>query len=105
MTDDTVEPVDDAGDSLFPEPAGAAPQTPYRVLARKYRPKNFEELIGQDVMVRILSNSFALGRIHQAYLLTGVRGVGKTTTARILARALNYEKPARNGEPAVTAEP
>ena len=102
MTDDTAGPVDLAGDSLFPEPA-AAPQTPYRVLARKYRPKNFEELIGQDVMVRILTNSFALGRIHQAYLLTGVRGVGKTTTARILARALNYEKPARNGEPAVTA--
>ena len=54
-------------------------------------------------MVRILTNSFALGRIHQAYLLTGVRGVGKTTTARILARALNYEKPARDGAPAVTA--
>lgn len=102
MTDDTAEPVDHAGDSLFPEPA-VAPQTPYRVLARKYRPKNFEELIGQDVMVRILTNSFALGRIHQAYLLTGVRGVGKTTTARILARALNYEKPARGDAPAVTA--
>ena len=50
-------------------------------------------------MVRILTNSFALGRIHQAYLLTGVRGVGKTTTARILARALNYERPARDGAP------
>jgi DNA polymerase III subunit gamma/tau len=63
----------------------------YRVLARKYRPGTFAELIGQDAMVRTLTNAFAQGRIAQAYLLTGVRGVGKTTTARILARALNYE--------------
>ena len=63
----------------------------YRVLARKYRPATFAELIGQDAMVRTLTNAFAQGRIAQAYLLTGVRGVGKTTTARILARALNYE--------------
>jgi DNA polymerase-3 subunit gamma/tau len=63
----------------------------YRVLARKYRPRNFDDLIGQEAMVRTLSNAFASGRIAQAYLLTGVRGVGKTTTARILARALNYE--------------
>jgi DNA polymerase-3 subunit gamma/tau len=65
--------------------------TGYRVLARKYRPRNFDDLIGQEAMVRTLSNAFASGRIAQAYLLTGVRGVGKTTTARILARALNYE--------------
>ncbi|GBE44329.1 MAG TPA: DNA polymerase III subunit gamma/tau [Rhizobiales bacterium] len=64
----------------------------YAVLARKYRPKNFDELIGQDAMVRTLTNAFASGRIAQAYMLTGVRGVGKTTTARILARALNYER-------------
>jgi DNA polymerase III subunit gamma/tau len=75
---------------------------PYRVLARKYRPAHFEDLIGQEAMVRTLSNAFDLDRIHQAYILTGVRGVGKTTTARILARAFNYELPARGAEPAVT---
>jgi DNA polymerase-3 subunit gamma/tau len=64
----------------------------YRVLARKYRPQNFDHLIGQEAMVRTLTNSFASGRIAQAWVLTGVRGVGKTTTARILARALNYER-------------
>ncbi|MEM8748729.1 MAG: DNA polymerase III subunit gamma/tau [Pseudomonadota bacterium] len=66
-------------------------ETEYRVLARKYRPQNFDDLIGQEPMVRTLSNAFAANRIAQAYMLTGVRGVGKTTTARILARALNYE--------------
>ena len=70
-------------------PAPAASATPYRVLARKYRPANFDDLIGQDVMVRILRNAFALNRIAHAFMLTGVRGVGKTTTARIIARALN----------------
>jgi DNA polymerase-3 subunit gamma/tau len=59
-------------------------------------------LIGQEAMVRTLSNAFDLDRIHQAYILTGVRGVGKTTTARILARAFNYELPAHGAEPAVT---
>ncbi|TWG90836.1 DNA polymerase-3 subunit gamma/tau [Mesorhizobium sp. J18] len=62
----------------------------YRVLARKYRPRDFSALIGQEPMVRTLTNAFASGRIAQAWMLTGVRGVGKTTTARILARALNY---------------
>jgi hypothetical protein len=66
------------------------PQAPYRVLARKYRPQTFEDLIGQDAMVRTLKNAFASGRIAQAYMLTGVRGIGKTTTARLIARALNY---------------
>jgi DNA polymerase-3 subunit gamma/tau len=78
------------------EPALAlAPLSPgsYRVLARKYRPQTFDDLIGQDAMVRTLTNAFATGRIPQAWILTGVRGVGKTTTARILARALNYELP------------
>jgi DNA polymerase-3 subunit gamma/tau len=75
-----------------------ATQTPpqngaYRVLARKYRPTNFDDLIGQDAMVRTISNAFEASRIPQAWILTGVRGVGKTTTARILARALNYELP------------
>jgi DNA polymerase-3 subunit gamma/tau len=70
-----------------------APATGYRVLARKYRPASFDDLIGQDAMVRTISNAFESGRIPQAWILTGVRGVGKTTTARILARALNYELP------------
>ncbi|MEO1310252.1 MAG: DNA polymerase III subunit gamma/tau [Pseudomonadota bacterium] len=71
----------------------ATPSEPaeYQVLARKYRPRRFEDLIGHDAMVRTLRNAFASGRIAHAFILTGVRGVGKTTTARILARALNYE--------------
>jgi DNA polymerase-3 subunit gamma/tau len=86
------------GGSLFGEESGG-----YRVLARKYRPQNFDDLIGQEAMVRTLSNAFASGRIAQAYLLTGVRGVGKTTTARILARALNYE-PASGKDSAPTLD-
>jgi len=73
----------------------------YRVLARKYRPQSFEELIGQDAMVRILTAAFATGRIAHAYMLTGVRGVGKTTTARLLARALNYTDEAGKPAPSV----
>ena len=68
----------------------AGSSTGYRVLARKYRPRDFSALIGQEPMVRTLTNAFAAGRIAQAWMLTGVRGVGKTTTARILARALTY---------------
>ncbi|MGF3027465.1 DNA polymerase III subunit gamma/tau [Methylobacterium aquaticum] len=70
--------------------APARPAPAYRVLARKYRPKDFDDLIGQGAMVRTLANAFEAGRIPQAWMLTGVRGVGKTTTARILARGLNY---------------
>jgi DNA polymerase-3 subunit gamma/tau len=70
-----------------PEAEGEA----YTVLARKYRPKTFEDLIGQEAMVRTLTNAFATGRIAHAFMLTGVRGVGKTTTARLLARALNNQ--------------
>jgi DNA polymerase III subunit gamma/tau len=88
-------------DSLFPPDAAAPPAAPYRVLARKYRPIRFEDLIGQEPMVRTLANSFAAGRIHQAYILTGVRGVGKTTTARILARAFNYSVPGKIDEPSI----
>src|SRR5215469_14213998 len=66
-----------------------APEEAYRVLARKYRPSDFTGLIGQEALVRSLSNAFATGRIAHAFMLTGVRGVGKTTTARIIARALN----------------
>lgn len=71
------------------------------VLARKYRPQTFDDLIGQEAMVQTLSNAFASGRIAHGYMLTGVRGVGKTTTARILARALNYETDTTN-QPSVT---
>ncbi len=73
--------------------AGQPPAPAYRVLARKYRPKDFDDLIGQGAMVRTLANAFEAGRIPQAWMLTGVRGVGKTTTARILARGLNYALP------------
>lgn len=68
----------------------AEKQEAYRVLARKYRPQNFDELIGQDALVRTLKNAIETGRIAHAFMLTGVRGVGKTTTARIIAKSLNY---------------
>jgi DNA polymerase-3 subunit gamma/tau len=76
----------------------------YRVLARKYRPTSFADLIGQEPMVRTLTNAFRTGRIAQAYMLTGVRGVGKTTTARILARALNYSIPGKVERPSIDME-
>mgnify|MGYP003392457576 CR=1 FL=1 len=76
------------------------PVQPYVVLARKYRPQTFDDLIGQSAMVQTLTNAFASGRIAQGYMLTGVRGIGKTTTARILARALNYEREATAEHPA-----
>jgi DNA polymerase III subunit gamma/tau len=89
-------------DSLFPAAeTPAPPASPYRVLARKYRPMRFEDLVGQEPMVRTLANSFSASRIHQAYILTGVRGVGKTTTARILARAFNYVLPGKIDRPSV----
>ncbi len=91
------------GDALpvaMPEPVHA---TPYRVLARKYRPTTFDDLIGQETMVRTLRNAFAVGRVAHAFMLTGVRGVGKTTTARIIARALNCVGPDGTGGP--TADP
>ncbi len=87
--------------AVVPEPAPAA--TPYRVLARKYRPSTFADLIGQEALVRTLKNAFAQGRVAHAFMLTGVRGVGKTTTARIIARALNCVGPDGTGGP--TAEP
>ncbi len=91
----TSAPADD-GPSLFGDAAPPAAPKPYVVLARKYRPHTFDDLIGQEAMVTTLTNAFATDRIAQAYMLTGVRGVGKTTTARILARALNF---ARDGGP------
>ncbi len=77
------------------------PAPGYQVLARKYRPARFDDLIGQEPMVRTLKNAFAAGRIPHAWMLTGVRGVGKTTTARILARGLNYETEDGSGAPNV----
>ena len=99
-TDLTLEPDpperDENTSEMFaadaPAPAPSASQgDAYVVLARKYRPQNFEDMIGQEAMVRTLRNAFTSGRIAHAFMLTGVRGVGKTTTARLLARALNFE--------------
>lgn len=69
----------------------------YQVLARKYRPSTFEDMIGQEAMVTTLTNAFKAGRVAHAFMLTGVRGIGKTTTARLLARALNYEREGIDG--------
>lgn len=74
-------------------------QKEYRVLARKYRPRNFDDLIGQEALVRTLKNAIESGRIAHAFMLTGIRGVGKTTTARIIAKALNYRGPDGNAGP------
>jgi len=79
----------------------APEQTPYRVLARKYRPGDFSGLIGQEALVRTLTNAIASGRIAHAFMLTGVRGIGKTTTARIIARALNCVGPDGAGGPTI----
>jgi DNA polymerase-3 subunit gamma/tau len=81
-----------------PKPADASP---YRVLARKYRPQTFAELIGQDAMVTTLGNAISRGRIAHAFLLTGVRGVGKTSTARLVAKALNCIGPDGQGGPTI----
>ncbi|MGR3608143.1 MAG: DNA polymerase III subunit gamma/tau, partial [Sulfitobacter sp.] len=75
----------------------------YRVLARKYRPETFADLVGQDAMVRTLKNAFAADRIAQAFIMTGIRGTGKTTTARIIAKGMNCIGPDGNGGP--TTEP
>ena len=83
---------------VAPPPAKASP---YRVLARKYRPQSFAELIGQDAMVTTLGNAIERGRIAHAFLLTGVRGVGKTSTARLVAKALNCVGPDGQGGPTI----
>ncbi len=88
--DDVAEPRDTMTASMFGDDVPLGPVA-YQVLARKYRPTRFEDLVGQEAMVRTLTNAFKTGRIAHAFMLTGVRGVGKTTTARLLARALNYE--------------
>ena len=83
------------------QPQKPAASSPYRVLARKYRPQTFAELIGQDAMVKTLANAIARGRIAHAFLLTGVRGVGKTSTARLIAKALNCIGPDGQGGPTI----
>ncbi len=100
LFEEDLTPAATSGPSLFgdepaPEPKAAA----YRVLARKYRPKTFDDLIGQEALVRTLRNAFAMNRIAHAFMLTGVRGVGKTTSARIIARALNCTGPDGQGGP------
>src|SRR5271170_76431 len=101
--EDSGAPRPSLGFDFAPAPAAPAPAGAgsYRVLARKYRPIRFEDVLGQEPMVRTIANSFASGRIHQAYILTGVRGVGKTTTARILARGFNYSQPGGLDAPSV----
>lgn len=86
----------------LPEVAAPAASGAYRVLARKYRPQTFAELIGQDAMVKTLANAIERGRIAHAFLLTGVRGVGKTSTARLIAKALNCIGPDGQGVPTIT---
>ncbi|MEA2999832.1 MAG: polymerase subunit gamma/tau [Sphingomonadales bacterium] len=83
------------------EPAQSAKAQPYRVLARKYRPQSFDALIGQDAMVRTLGNAIRRDRLAHAFLLTGVRGVGKTSTARLIAKALNCIGPDGKGGPTI----
>ena len=90
-----------AADLPAAEAPAAAPAVEYRVLARKYRPGNFAALLGQEAMVRTLGNAIARGQLAQAWLLTGVRGVGKTSTARIIAKALNCIGPDGTGGPTI----
>jgi DNA polymerase-3 subunit gamma/tau len=95
---------DDQTFSMFGDVEMGAPTAGYEVLARKYRPRLFDDLIGQEAMVRTLSNAFETGRIAHAFMLTGVRGVGKTTTARLLARGLNYVSGDADG-PSIKLDP
>ena len=95
------EPQLDTGEPDKNKSDAATESGGYQVLARKYRPIDFSDLIGQDAMVRTLTNAFDSGRLAHAFILTGVRGVGKTTTARIIARALNCLGPDGNGGPTI----
>lgn len=116
MTDDEIPLPPETGGGFFSDPLADNSATQvnttsgtkadageYRVLARKYRPRTFDDLIGQESLVRILRRAFSIGRVAHAFMLTGVRGVGKTTTARIIARALNCTGEDGNGGP--TADP
>ena len=100
-----IEDSDDATFSMFGEAEMGKPQDEgYQVLARKYRPRLFSDLIGQEAMVRTLKNAFEINRVAHAFMMTGVRGVGKTTTARLLARALNYSRDGHDA-PSVNLDP
>jgi DNA polymerase-3 subunit gamma/tau len=90
-----------AAEAPQPAPPAAAGSQPYRVLARKYRPQTFSELIGQDAMVKTLANAIQRERLAHAFLMTGVRGVGKTSTARLIAKALNCIGPDGQGGPTI----
>lgn len=106
MTEDSQTPTevsdDEPGFALEGGSAKAPSDTGYKVLARKYRPNSFtDNFIGHGPMVTTLANAFDANRIAHAFILTGVRGIGKTTTARILARALNYSMSGKEGEPTI----
>ena len=107
LLDETLPEPPPSGPSMFGDGPAPLPAPPiaaapaYRVLARKYRPTGFDDLVGQEAMIRILRNAFAQNRVAHAWMLTGVRGVGKTTTARIIARALNCVGPGGQGGPTV----
>lgn len=106
-TPDTPDEIerDDATFSMFGDAEMGVPEDEgYQVLARKYRPRLFSDLIGQEAMVRTLKNAFETGRVAHAFMLTGVRGVGKTTTARLLARALNYSRDGHD-QPSMDLDP
>lgn len=108
MSEEEIPLPPESGTGFFAETPAAEAEpaqssAPYRVLARKYRPQTFDDLIGQESLVRILRRAFAVGRVAHAFMLTGVRGVGKTTTARIIARALNCTGVDGTGGP--TADP
>ncbi|NNC51476.1 MAG: DNA polymerase III subunit gamma/tau [Erythrobacter sp.] len=104
VADEPAEPEPAAAEAGLVEPAAAPTEAaqPYRVLARKYRPQTFAELIGQDAMVRTLANAIARDRLAHAFLMTGVRGVGKTSTARLIAKALNCIGPDGQGGPTIS---
>ncbi|WP_428681206.1 DNA polymerase III subunit gamma/tau [Sphingopyxis sp.] len=101
MDDSADDDIPMLGMDLPETPAPPASSGPYRVLARKYRPQTFAELIGQDAMVKTLGNAIARDRLAHAFLMTGVRGVGKTSTARLIAKALNCIGPDGQGGPTI----
>ena len=111
MSESELPPEEERDDKTFsmfggddaPAPA-AEKKSGYLVLARKYRPQSFDELVGQESMVKTLENAFRTNRVAHAFMLTGVRGIGKTTTARLLARALNYETDTVDA-PSISMEP
>ncbi len=96
-----LEPVPESSGTAPERPVVTEPAQPYRVLARKYRPQTFSELIGQDAMVQTLGNAIKRNRLAHAFLMTGVRGVGKTSTARLIAKALNCIGPDGQGGPTI----